>query len=184
MSSCPVCGLGNIVIELSEQAFEYKNVMLTACRKDSYCDSCGTEIIDANSARENVRNIQRAKSVHDNLLSSEEIYAFRKKFHITQKMAASLFGGGESAFAKYESGDITHNISMDRLLRLSILNPHNIFDLAEIAKVELDKKVTNSLFQFSLENFNELIGFTKNKLRFNKIKFPTHIEMADRKSVV
>lgn len=178
MINCPVCGLGNIVAEISEHTFEYKGEILTAQRTDGYCDSCGSEIIDANTARDNVRNIQHAKSAHDNLLSSKEIYAFRKKFNITQKTAASLFGGGESAFAKYESGDIAHNTSMDRLLRLTMANPHNIFDLAEIAKIQLDNEVVNSVFQFSPENFNELIGFSSSKLRFNKIKFSTQLHNA------
>lgn len=171
MFNCPVCGSGNIVDEKSVYTFEYKGEMLSAQRVDSYCDACGSEVIDAKTARENVRNVQHAKSTHDKLLSGDDIYALRKRFGLTQKVAAALFGGGDSAFAKYESGDITHNVSMDRLLRLTLINPEIILDLAEIAEVQLDRKVINSL---SMQSIGDLFSHASNKLSFNKIKLPIH----------
>lgn len=178
MSNCPVCGIGHIVYEVEARPYLYKGVELTVDRTDGYCDSCGTEILDASLAKENVRNLQRAKSAHDNLLSGEEILAFRKKFHLTQKVAANLFGGGDSAFAKYESDEIAHNVSMDRLLRLSIRNPRCIFDLAEMSGLELQLDVANSILHHTFESISELIDFSTKKLNFHKFDYTTHIPKA------
>lgn len=178
MSNCPVCGIGHIFYEKEVRPYVYKGVELHVERTDGYCDSCGTEILDASLSKDNVRNLQRAKSAHDNLLSGEEILAFRKKFHLTQKVAATLFGGGDSAFAKYESDEIAHNISMDRLLRLSIINPRCIFDLAEMSGFELPKYVSNSILQHTFASLSELIDFSTKKLHFHKIDFQTHIPNA------
>ncbi len=135
--SCPVCGEGHLVRETRVEGFEYQGAALSAELTEEYCDSCGTLAQTPVVIRENARNIQRAKNAHDKLLSGEEICAFRNKYKITQKLAAQLFGGGPTAFAKYEANEISHNASMDRLLRLCLSTPLNIPRLAEITQSDL-----------------------------------------------
>lgn len=136
-ASCPVCGEGCLVRETRAEGFEYQGATLSADLTEEYCDSCGTLMQAPAVIRENARNKQRAKNVHDKLLSGEEIYAFRDKYKITQKLAAQLLGGGPTAFAKYEADEISHNTSMDRLLRLCLSEPLNILRLAEITRSDL-----------------------------------------------
>lgn len=136
-SPCPVCGLGHIKSETGLREFEYRGATLTASHTEEYCDACGTLLQSPETVRENVRNIQRAKNVHDSLLVGEEIRAFRESFELTQRLAADLFGGGPTAFAKYECDEISHNVSMDRLLRLCMENPANIAELSAIARINL-----------------------------------------------
>lgn len=71
------------------------------------------------------------------LLTGEEIRNFRNSFALTQKEAASLFGGGPSAFSKYEAEDVVHSASMDKLLRLCKKYPQNIARLAAQAGIQL-----------------------------------------------
>lgn len=71
------------------------------------------------------------------LLTGEEIRSFRNSFALTQKEAAALFGGGPSAFSKYEAEDVVHSASMDKLLRLCKKHPQNIARLAAQAGVQL-----------------------------------------------
>jgi HTH-type transcriptional regulator/antitoxin MqsA len=136
-ASCPVCGEGHLVRETRTESFEYQGAALSADLTEEYCDSCGTLALTPAVIRENARNIQRAKNAHDKLLSGEEICAFRDKYKITQRLAAQLFGGGPTAFAKYEANEISHNASMDRLLRLCLSTPLNILHLAEITQSDL-----------------------------------------------
>lgn len=56
--------------------------------------------------------------IQDGLLSSEQIQSIRKKYSLTQREAAIIFGGGSNAFNKYETGEVLQSVAMDRLLRL------------------------------------------------------------------
>lgn len=136
-SPCPVCGLGHIKSETGLSEFEYRGATLTASHIEEYCEACGTLLQSPKTVRENVRNIQRAKNVHDSLLVGEDIRTFRESFELTQRLAADLFGGGPTAFAKYECDEISHTVSMDRLLRLCMKNPANIAVLSSIARIDL-----------------------------------------------
>jgi putative zinc finger/helix-turn-helix YgiT family protein len=140
-STCPVCGVGHIVNETLLDKFEYLGSQLEALKTEEYCDSCGTLLQLPETIRANLRNVQRAKIVHDGLLTGDEISKFRDAFQITQLTASSLFGGGKVAFSKYECDEIAHNASMDRLLRLCILAPANILLLAEITDTVISKEI-------------------------------------------
>lgn len=166
--------MGHIQSESIEVEFDYKKAKLHVSQTDEYCDACGSEVIDAKTARENVRKIQKAKSIHDNLLTGEDILQFRKKHHITQKVASSLFGGGISAFAKYECDEIAHNTSMDKLLRLCSMYPHNISALAEIANIELNGKTVQSINAVSIDNITEFFKVSSQNLAFFKFQSEAH----------
>ena len=140
-AQCPVCGAGQIVRDSLQEEFEHEGVTLCATRIEEYCDACGTLLQTPAIVRENARNRQRAKLAHDGLLCGEEIRAFRESLAMTQKLAAELFGGGASAFAKYEADEIAHNLAMDRLLRLCRANPENVLLLAKESGVSLPSEV-------------------------------------------
>jgi HTH-type transcriptional regulator/antitoxin MqsA len=140
-ANCPVCCEGHIVSETWPDEFEYKGVTLNASHTEEYCDACGTLLQSPETIRENVRNKQRAKNAHDGLLTGDKIRLFRESFGITQKFAALLFGGGQTAFAKYEADEIAHNVAMDRLLRLCIAEPKNILLLAKEIGISLPHEV-------------------------------------------
>lgn len=54
------------------------------------------------------------------LLLGDEIRRLRTEvWGITQKQAALIFGGGPTAFTKYESEDVTQSLAMDKLLRVA-----------------------------------------------------------------
>ena len=57
------------------------------------------------------------------LLTPIEIRTIRKNLGLTQKDAGRMLGGGDSAFTKYESGNLRPAASMNNLLRLLDANP-------------------------------------------------------------
>lgn len=142
---CPICGQGHIERETWPEVFEYQGATLTAERTEEFCDECGTLLQSPSVIRENVRNKQREKNKHGGLLTGDEIYTFRNTYKLTQKLAAELFGGGPTAFAKYESDEIAHNIAMDRLLRLCEMRPGNILALAKIAQITLPAETISAV---------------------------------------
>lgn len=134
---CQVCGEGHIIKNKTNETFEYKSQQLTAEKTVQFCDECGTLMQSVAIVRENARNIQQAKNVYDKLLTGTEIKNFRDFFELPQKIACLLFGGGPTAFSKYEADEISHNVAMDRLLRLCMASPANLVILAKLAEVEL-----------------------------------------------
>jgi len=61
------------------------------------------------------------------MLSGDQISRIRIALGLSQREAASLFGGGYNAFNKYESGEVLQSFAMDRLLRLaSVIGPEVI----------------------------------------------------------
>lgn len=157
-ATCPVCGEGHITSETRPREFGYRGITMTSDHTEEYCDTCGTLLQSPATVRENVRNIQRAKNVHDGLLSGEEILSFREAFQLTQRLAGDLFGGGPTAFAKYECNEISHNVSMDRLLRLCMGNPANIAKLASIARLELPEGVVRQIQESIESKIRELLS--------------------------
>lgn len=149
-ATCPVCCQGQIVSESWQQEFKHQGVALFAEYTEEFCDACGTLLQSPKTVRENSRNKQRVKNSYDGLLDGSAIRDFREKYAITQKQAAGLFGGGPTAFAKYEVDEIAHNAAMDKLLRLAKKSPRLIFDLAELALVDLSPE-TQNLIHLDLE---------------------------------
>lgn len=163
-STCPVCGVGHIVIETLSEKFDYLGFQLEAEKVEEFCDSCGTLLQSPETIRANLRSVQKAKIRHDGLLTGDEIRVFRESFHITQAIAASLFGGGKVAFSKYECDEIAHNVSMDRLLRLAIAVPENLLRLALMSGTELSEQTTSAIEDNLSKRFFEAARQAQKKL--------------------
>ena len=54
---------------------------------------------------------------------ADEVRRIRKKLGLTQKQAATIFGGGPNAFSLYERGRIEPHASTQKLLRLLDRHP-------------------------------------------------------------
>ena len=54
---------------------------------------------------------------------SKELRRIRKKLGLTQKEAATIFGGGVNAFSRYEKGEVEPSTSTKKLLHLLDMHP-------------------------------------------------------------
>ena len=115
---CPLCGEGHLTPQTEEMVTEYEGQTGTVTLRSTECDVCGSEITDDADSRANKRAVLAFRKSVDGLLSGAEIRALREHYGITQDQASRLFGGGPKAFSKYETDDVAHAVSMDRLLRL------------------------------------------------------------------
>ena len=117
---CPVCGEGHLDEVIESKLLEWSgNTYEVNGFKRSLCNECEAELVTPFQSRENKRLIMNFRRQHEGLLSGKEIRNLRSKFHLTQVVAATIFGGGETAFSKYESGDVIQSGPMDRLLRVA-----------------------------------------------------------------
>ena len=128
------------------------------------CPNCHAQVETAEQMDRNAETVRTAYTLKRasfkqeyGLLTGEEICAFRTQFELTQKEAARLFGGGPTAFSKYEAETIVHNTSMDRLLRLAMKEPSYLRDIAEIAHVDLSKKTLHAIDDYFERKQSDLL---------------------------
>ncbi len=135
--TCPDCQTGTLRIEIYSDRFEYRGQQLAVDGLQCWlCDHCGAEIIRPDQIRHGDRVFADARRRADGLLTGDEIVQIRKALGLTQRQAAELFGGGSNAFSKYERGEVTQSVAMDRLMRVTARFPALLGSLAQDAGLE------------------------------------------------
>lgn len=130
---CPVCGAGHLTEHRGECEVEHRGTRETRPTWYSVCSECGSEIATAEQMRRNKRDTLAFRKRVDGLLTGPEIARVREQLGLTQKEAAQVFGGGPTAFSKYEHDDVAQSDAMDRLLRVAASVPAAYGWLAEHA---------------------------------------------------
>ena len=127
MSTCPICDQGVLQTRTYGRDMQHKgvNISVEGLQYD-YCPDCGAEMTSPVQIDQNAKIIreafiaERARVKRDqNLLTGAEIRFIREHLGITQKQASKIFGGGPTAFSKYEAEDVVQSAGMDKLLRLA-----------------------------------------------------------------
>jgi len=157
---CPKCEDTNCqtikysdTVDFRGMELDVENLEMSIC---SHCGykweskeqrECNNSIIRVSYAK--IRDELREK---DGLLSGYDITQIRQKFGLSQREAATLFGGGYNAFNKYESGEVLQSFAMDRLLRLTdaIGKPcidflRNVFSPTNFIDISANKNETKLL---------------------------------------
>ena len=118
MTHCKNCNSNNIQQLLGDEVVTYKGEELPLALHYSLCANCGREFVPREQILINDALVREAKKAADGLLLSVEIRTMRKKLGLTQHQAGEMFGGGPNAFSKYERGEVTQSVAMDKLLRI------------------------------------------------------------------
>ncbi len=142
LNICPACGEGSLHPENVRISFNYKDNAYPLDTEYSVCDCCGSEIINDAQAKRNKRKVIALQKNCDGLLTGKQVYAIRRQLGLTQAEAAKIFGGGPSAFSKYEADDVTQSLVMDKMLRLASSSPEVLDKLCEMAGIRKKFKVT------------------------------------------
>jgi len=121
---CPVCGSENIHENISSKTFSYKGKSVSFDGFISYdCNNCGESFPDETQLDEIEPKLRDFHREVDGLLTPAEIKSIRKKLGFSQEAFGNVLGGGEKAFARYETGTVTQSKPMDNLLRIIQVNP-------------------------------------------------------------
>lgn len=127
---CPVCEQGTLTPIRYADDFEHHNTTIHVEDLEAYqCDVCGADPVLEGQIRRNHARIADGKRHADGLLTGGEIRDIRTALGLSQQEAALLFGGGANAFSKYERGDVSQSIAMDRLLRMVGRHPQLLQEL-------------------------------------------------------
>ncbi|PKL96745.1 MAG: type II toxin-antitoxin system MqsA family antitoxin [Gammaproteobacteria bacterium HGW-Gammaproteobacteria-8] len=133
--TCPVCEHGTLRPSTYVAEIGHGEQRLRVSDLECYeCADCGADPVFPDQARRNHRRYQDARRRADGLLTGEEIACIREKLGLTQRQSAALFGGGTNAFSKYERGDVTQSVAMDRLMRMLDAHPDYLAELQAQAK--------------------------------------------------
>lgn len=103
----------------------------------SRCDSCGKETVLPSQMEENIARRAARQSEYGLNLLGEDIFAFRRKYGLTQQAVSKIFGKGTIAFSLYESEKSYPDASTTKLIRLAMKHSHVLKELADEAQVEI-----------------------------------------------
>ena len=135
MTNCKLCKSEDVSDYVEGEEITYKGSTLQVSIAYSLCNNCDREFISKPQILQNESALRAAKKDYDGLLSSEEIIRARRTLSLTQEQAARVFGGGRNAFSKYERGEVSQSVAMDKLIRIC-LNHREVFH-------ELARDITN-----------------------------------------
>lgn len=173
MSTCPICEQGNLQARSYSRTMLHKGVNLTAegllC---SYCESCNVEMTSPDQIDHNAKVIRSAFIAQrervkreQGMLTGVEIRRAREFLGITQKQASKIFGGGPTAFAKYEAEDVVQSVGMDKLIRLASEVPAAAEWLFERAGETFGKSIAEHPLYFTMQDiYNNPLAAQKTKL--------------------
>lgn len=142
-SYCKVCGEGILTQQNRIREIPYKDTILNVKEVLFECEECGAQPSTTSLMRDHRRAITAAKKQYDELLSGQEIRKIRDDLGIDQSEAHQLFGGGPTAFSKYENNDVMQSESMDTLLRLVHMSKITFENLKHLRVVQHKNKRAN-----------------------------------------
>lgn len=73
--------------------------------------------------------LQTFQAKNAGVLPPDEVKSIRQKLKLTQKSAASIFGGGVNAFSRYERGEVPIPLSLSQLMSLLDKHPELLKEL-------------------------------------------------------
>jgi HTH-type transcriptional regulator/antitoxin MqsA len=115
---CPSCGSVELVHEVRDVPFTYKGKSLTVpAQPGEYCPACNEAVWDDSEAARYEAVIQPF-IVAVNNAAMPDLRDIRKRLGLTQSQAGKYFGGGVTAFSRYESGKTAPPVALVKLLRL------------------------------------------------------------------
>lgn len=132
MINCPICG-GIVEYTTKLTTYTYKKHSININQSGEYCTICDEAFLSAKDLKSTKVEIANFKRETDHFLTTDELKRIRKKSHLTQQDASSIFGGGIRAFHKYESAEVTQSKPLDILFRLIDSNKISLDDIRAVA---------------------------------------------------
>lgn len=158
-SYCKACGEGILTQQNRIREIPYKDTILKVKEVLFECEECGAQPSTTSLMRDHRRAITAAKKQYDELLSGQEIRKIREDLGIDQSEAHQLFGGGPTAFSKYENNDVIQSESMDTLLRLVHMSKLTFENLKYLRVMQHNNKRAN----FKVVGNTEYVSTNGNK---------------------
>lgn len=163
--SCPICSSSNLSAAVRTKVFARPHGEVTVELLYSHCADCGSDLVTEEQSVENKKRMRAREKQYEGFLTGQQIFALRRRYGLTQKDAAKIFGGGPIAFSKYESEDIVPTEAMNKLLWLATEMPETVQRLAHAANIKLKGVAADSNSAQRHDNWSSLVF---------KINMPIH----------
>jgi len=132
MTNCPICN-GKVECKTELITYTYKEHSVEVEQSGEYCLECKEAFLSPQDLKSTKLEIANFKREVDHFLTTDELKRIRKKLHINQQEAATIFGGGIRAFHKYETAEVTQSKPLDILFRLIDSNKISFDDIKSVA---------------------------------------------------
>ncbi|MEA1983011.1 MAG: type II toxin-antitoxin system MqsA family antitoxin [Campylobacterota bacterium] len=132
MTNCPICN-GKVEYKTELTIYTYKEHSIKVEQPGEYCLECKEAFLSPKDLKSTKLEIANFKREIDHFLTTDELKRIRKKLHINQQEAATIFGGGIRAFHKYETAEVTQSKPLDILFRLIDSNTISFDDIKKVA---------------------------------------------------
>lgn len=122
---CPLCGGAELVHDTRDRAYTYKGQTTTiAAVEGDYCPACG----EAMFGPEESQRVSQAMLAFNKQVNGAEVDPFfilqvRRKLALGQREAGVLFGGGDTAFSRYENGKAKPPVALVQLFKVLDRHP-------------------------------------------------------------
>lgn len=134
---CMACKSSDLVESTYERRFSPNGKEVIVTLLTSRCPACGAERTSNTQHTENLARLRARKAHYGHLLMGEEISMFRRRYGLTQRAAAKIFGKGLIAFSRYENEASYPDSTMTKLLKQAIARPQVLKALADEEGVEI-----------------------------------------------
>ncbi|HEL3172291.1 MULTISPECIES: type II TA system antitoxin MqsA family protein [Stenotrophomonas] len=128
---CPACEQAPLVASTRERHFTPRGNPVVVELLAMECPACGATATSAAQQIENLRRLAARRAHYGGLLLGEDVLAFRRRYGLTQRAAATLFGKGAIAFSRYENETTYPDDATTMLLSLAMEKPEVVRWLAE-----------------------------------------------------
>ncbi|HDS0950635.1 TPA: type II toxin-antitoxin system MqsA family antitoxin [Stenotrophomonas maltophilia] len=128
---CPACQQAQLVASTRERHFTPRGQRVVVELLVMQCPACGATATSAAQQIENLRRLAARREHYGGLLLGEDVLAFRRRYGLTQRAAAKLFGKGAIAFSRYENEATYPDDATTMLLALAAEKPDVVRWLAE-----------------------------------------------------
>lgn len=122
---CIECDSGEYIHDVRDMPYIYKGkktvIPAVSGRYCSHCDAVLVDNVDAQRVSEAM--IEFNKQVNATLADPLYIQRVRKKLKLDQRQASQIFGGGVTAFSRYETGKATPPVALVKLLKILYKHP-------------------------------------------------------------
>ncbi|WP_439327498.1 type II TA system antitoxin MqsA family protein [Lonepinella sp. BR2357] len=129
---CIECEHGEYSQDTRDMSYVYKGqTTVIPAVSGRYCSHCDSVLVDNKDAqRVSEAMLEFNKQINATLADPLYIQRVRKKLKLDQRQAGTIFGGGVTAFSRYETGKATPPVALVKLFK--ILDKHPDL-LAEVA---------------------------------------------------
>jgi len=165
IQACPICLEGKLVPRCSKENGFYKGEEYFIDYNFSVCSVCASDVTTPEQSKINQVKIRDAHRNIDGLLLGNKIREIRESLNISQAMAAKVFGGGPNSFSKYERGEVTQSVAMDKLIKLAAKYPEILGELKEMSGIHIPVCTRGSI-AISICSYNNPcdLGFVREQI--------------------